>query len=40
MGVRLDPDLPPDWEEMAEMIYESYAMTAPKRLVAQWESGR
>ena len=40
VGVRLDPDPPPDWEEMAEIIYESYAMTAPKRLVAQWESGR
>jgi hypothetical protein len=40
VGIRLDPDLPLDWEEVAEIIYESYAMTAPKRLVAQWERGR
>jgi len=37
VGVRLDRTVEPDWDEMAEMIFESYAMTAPKRLVAQWE---
>jgi hypothetical protein len=40
VGIRLGPGPPPDWEEMAEIIFESYAMTAPKRLVAQWEAGR
>ena len=40
VGIRLDPGSPPDWEEVAEIIYESYVMTAPKRLVAQWESSR
>ena len=25
----------PDWDEMAEMIAESYCLTAPKRLAAQ-----
>jgi hypothetical protein len=28
-------DLEQDWEELAELIEESYCMTAPKRLVAQ-----
>lgn len=37
VGVRLDLKAEPDWDEMAEMISESYVMTAPKRLVAQWE---
>jgi hypothetical protein len=27
-----------DWEEMAELIYESYCLMAPKRLLAQWEA--
>ena len=40
VGIRLDPGPPPDWEEVAEIIFESYAMTAPRRLVAQWEGGR
>ena len=26
---------PPDWDEMTEMIMESYCLTAPKRLAAQ-----
>lgn len=30
IGVRLDVDQ--DWEEIAELIEESYRMTAPKRL--------
>lgn len=33
VGVRLGDDL--DWEEVAELIEESYRMTAPKRLVAE-----
>jgi predicted DNA-binding protein (MmcQ/YjbR family) len=28
-------DVPVDWEELADLIDESYRMTAPKRLVAQ-----
>ena len=34
VGVRLDLPAPPDWDEMAEMIAESYCLTAPKRLAA------
>jgi hypothetical protein len=37
VGVRLDGDL--DWEELADLVEESYRMTAPKRLSAQLESG-
>jgi hypothetical protein len=37
VGVRLDLREQPDWEEVAELICESYCLTAPKRLVAQWE---
>ena len=32
IGVRLDRD--PDWDEVAELLEESYRMTAPKRLLA------
>jgi predicted DNA-binding protein (MmcQ/YjbR family) len=28
-------DVPVDWEELADLIDESYRMTAPKRLLAQ-----
>jgi hypothetical protein len=35
VGVRLDLRKAPDWDEMAEMIAESYCLTAPKRLAAQ-----
>jgi predicted DNA-binding protein (MmcQ/YjbR family) len=35
VGVRLDLGTPPDWEEMAELIIESYCLIAPKRLAAQ-----
>lgn len=34
VGVRLDLPQPPDWDELAEMIAESYCLTAPKRLAA------
>jgi hypothetical protein len=37
VGVRLDMRQQPDWDEMGELIIESYCLTAPKRLVAQWE---
>jgi hypothetical protein len=37
VGVRLDLAHPPDWEEMAEIIYESYCLLAPARLVRQLE---
>ena len=34
IGVRLDLSEAPDWDEMAEMIAESYCLIAPKRLAA------
>ena len=37
VGVRLDGDL--DWEELADLVEESYRMTAPKRRAAQIDSG-
>lgn len=37
IGVWLEPQ--PDWEEVAELIDESYRMTAPKRLVARLGDG-
>ena len=33
IGIRLD--VPLDWDEVADLIDESYRMTAPKRLVAR-----
>jgi hypothetical protein len=38
IGVRLDLEQAPDWDETAEMIMESYCLTAPRRLVAAWEA--
>jgi hypothetical protein len=35
VGVRLDLDNAVDWDEVAEMIAESYCLVAPKRLAAQ-----
>jgi predicted DNA-binding protein (MmcQ/YjbR family) len=35
--VRLDGEL--DWGELADLVEESYRMTAPKRLSARLESG-
>ena len=32
-------DIPMDWDEIADLIDESYRMTAPKRLVAQLDRG-
>jgi hypothetical protein len=37
VGLRLDGEL--DWDELADLVEESYRMTAPKRLSAQIESG-
>jgi hypothetical protein len=37
VGIRLEPDGVAERDEVAELIYESYVMTAPKRLVALWE---
>ena len=34
IGVHLNLTKAPDWDEMAEMIAESYCLTAPKRLAA------
>jgi predicted DNA-binding protein (MmcQ/YjbR family) len=38
VGVWLDGEL--DWEEVADLIEESYRMTAPKRLVALLDARR
>jgi hypothetical protein len=38
IGVRLDLKGQPDWDEMAELIIESYCLTAPKRLAGQVEA--
>ncbi len=35
IGIRLDLDGDPDWDEIGELIEESYRMTAPKRLSTQ-----
>jgi predicted DNA-binding protein (MmcQ/YjbR family) len=40
VGIRLDLKKVPDWDEIAEMICESYCLKAPRRLVAQWEAER
>jgi len=40
VGVRLDLGTQPDWEEMAEVVYESYFLLAPKSLVKKWEESR
>jgi hypothetical protein len=37
VGVRLDLATPPDWDEMAEVVYESYCLLAPMTLVKKWE---
>jgi hypothetical protein len=38
LGVRLD--VPVDWDEIAEIVEDAYRMVAPKRLIAELESGR
>jgi hypothetical protein len=38
VGVHLDRD--PDWEYIADLIADSYRMTAPKRLVKQLDEIR
>jgi hypothetical protein len=40
VGVRLDRAKQPDWDEMAEIIYESYCLLAPKTLVKKWEESQ
>jgi hypothetical protein len=40
VGVRIALKEAPNWDEVAEMIYESYCLTAPKRLVARLEAER
>ena len=40
VGVRLDLAQAPDWNEVTDMIHESYCLIAPRRLVASWEAGR
>ncbi len=34
VGIRLDHTAAADWDELAELITESYCLTAPKRLAA------
>jgi hypothetical protein len=36
VGIRLDAAV--DWEELADLVEESYRMTAPKRLLAQLDT--
>ena len=36
VGLWLDGEI--DWEELADLVLESYRMTAPKRLVAQLDN--
>ena len=38
VGVRLDLASPPDWDEVAEMIIESYCLIAPRRLATVVEN--
>jgi len=38
VGVRLDRAAAIDWDEMGELIAESYCLTAPPRLAAQVRS--
>jgi predicted DNA-binding protein (MmcQ/YjbR family) len=38
IGARLGGD--PDWQELTELIEDSYRLIAPKRLAAQLNSGR
>lgn len=38
VGVRLDLTQPPDWDELAELIAESYCLVAPRRLAATVEA--
>ena len=38
VGARLD--VPQDWDEIAELIEESYRLIAPKRLVDRLDAGR
>lgn len=38
IGARLDVEQ--DWEELADLVEESYRMTAPKHLVARLDAGR
>ena len=40
VGVLLDLGTQPDWEEVAEVIYESYCLLAPKSLVKKWQESR
>ena len=35
VGIRLDRTAAEDWDEVAELITESYCLTAPKRLAAR-----
>ncbi len=38
VGARLDVEQ--DWDEIAELVEESYRMTAPKRVAARLDEGR
>ncbi len=38
VGVWLDLAAPPDWDEITEMIVESYCLIAPRRLAAAVEN--
>ena len=37
IGIWLNPEVDPDWDEIEEIVKESYRLIAPKRLAAQVE---
>jgi len=39
IGCWLEPEADPDWDELADLIDESYRLIAPKRLVAALDAG-
>ncbi len=39
VGAWLDEDIDPDWDEIEEIVVESYRLVAPKRLVAVFDAG-
>ena len=39
IAARLDDEVDPDWDEIAEIVVTSYRLVAPKRLVAAFDQG-
>ncbi|MGN6032527.1 MAG: MmcQ/YjbR family DNA-binding protein [Thermomicrobiales bacterium] len=40
IGCWLEPEADPDWDELADLIDESYRLIAPKRLVQSLDAGQ